>query len=229
MIRLNEVTWYSRLCTIVLFVGIMPALSFYVGTQFQETAESIEAASLVTAESLAAGNSAVSPFSLPIGENKIGSVVIQVFTSSLSPVTEVAPFTYGGVTYRLSQDSSAAIGRRLQYVATSTGQWIDLAGQDSGVGFSSTAGLSIFGYNGSVFVFSNTGSTTQELMRFTDRSLRSEKSLHGKRFSTLLSANGVLYQKIIGNSCTDSPLDCTEYFLLTSAGSARGAVEVTAL
>ncbi len=34
-IRWNEVTWYSKLGAIVLFVGVVPALSFYIGTQYQ--------------------------------------------------------------------------------------------------------------------------------------------------------------------------------------------------
>ncbi len=34
-IRWNEVTWYSRLGAIFLFLGIVPALCFYIGTQYQ--------------------------------------------------------------------------------------------------------------------------------------------------------------------------------------------------
>jgi hypothetical protein len=35
MIKWNEVTWYSRLCAIILFVVIVPAISFFIGMQFQ--------------------------------------------------------------------------------------------------------------------------------------------------------------------------------------------------
>jgi hypothetical protein len=41
MIKWNEVTWYSRILTIVLFIGFMPALSFYVGTQYQQTVDEV--------------------------------------------------------------------------------------------------------------------------------------------------------------------------------------------
>jgi hypothetical protein len=34
-IKWNEVTWYSKLGAIVLFVGVIPALSFYIGMQYQ--------------------------------------------------------------------------------------------------------------------------------------------------------------------------------------------------
>jgi hypothetical protein len=30
----NKVTWYSRLGALILFIGVLPALSFYIGTQF---------------------------------------------------------------------------------------------------------------------------------------------------------------------------------------------------
>ena len=35
MIRWNELTWYSRLAAIVLFLGVLPTLSFYIGTQYE--------------------------------------------------------------------------------------------------------------------------------------------------------------------------------------------------
>jgi hypothetical protein len=34
-IEWNQITWYSRLLTIVFFVGVLPALSFYVGYQLE--------------------------------------------------------------------------------------------------------------------------------------------------------------------------------------------------
>lgn len=34
MIRWNEVTWYSRWGAIILFLGVVPALCFYIGTQY---------------------------------------------------------------------------------------------------------------------------------------------------------------------------------------------------
>ncbi len=38
----NEVTWYSKLGAIVLFIGIVPALSFYIGTQYELTQQTVE-------------------------------------------------------------------------------------------------------------------------------------------------------------------------------------------
>ena len=32
----NEVTWYSRLCAIILFFGVIPVLAFYLGTEFEK-------------------------------------------------------------------------------------------------------------------------------------------------------------------------------------------------
>ncbi len=34
-IKWNEITWYSRLGAIILFLAIIPALSFYIGTQYE--------------------------------------------------------------------------------------------------------------------------------------------------------------------------------------------------
>ena len=34
MIKFNEVTWYSRLGAIIIFIGIIPAVTFYVGLQY---------------------------------------------------------------------------------------------------------------------------------------------------------------------------------------------------
>ena len=36
MIKFNEVTWYSKLAAIIFFLGVFPALTFYIGTQYQE-------------------------------------------------------------------------------------------------------------------------------------------------------------------------------------------------
>jgi len=35
MIKLNTVTWYSRLGAIILFIGIVPVLCFYIGIQYE--------------------------------------------------------------------------------------------------------------------------------------------------------------------------------------------------
>jgi hypothetical protein len=35
MIKWNEVTWYSRLGALILFLAVIPALSFYIGTQYE--------------------------------------------------------------------------------------------------------------------------------------------------------------------------------------------------
>jgi hypothetical protein len=37
-----EVTWYSKLLTIIFCFGIFPALAFYIGTQYQQTKDVIE-------------------------------------------------------------------------------------------------------------------------------------------------------------------------------------------
>jgi hypothetical protein len=39
----NEVTWYSKLGAILICFGVIPALSFYVGSQYQLTMAAIEA------------------------------------------------------------------------------------------------------------------------------------------------------------------------------------------
>jgi len=37
MIKWNEITWYSRMATIVVFVGIMPVVNFFIGVQYERT------------------------------------------------------------------------------------------------------------------------------------------------------------------------------------------------
>ena len=35
MIVFNEVTWYSKLAAVILFIILIPMLTFYIGTQYQ--------------------------------------------------------------------------------------------------------------------------------------------------------------------------------------------------
>jgi hypothetical protein len=35
-LKWNEITWYSKLGAIVLFLAIVPVLSFYIGTVYQQ-------------------------------------------------------------------------------------------------------------------------------------------------------------------------------------------------
>ena len=37
MIKFNEVTWYSKLAAVILFLLVIPTLTFYIGTQYQLT------------------------------------------------------------------------------------------------------------------------------------------------------------------------------------------------
>lgn len=39
MIKWHEYTWYSKLAAIVFFIGILPALTFYIGVQYEKTEE----------------------------------------------------------------------------------------------------------------------------------------------------------------------------------------------
>ncbi|MBI4087055.1 hypothetical protein HY416_03715 [Candidatus Kaiserbacteria bacterium] len=36
MITFNEVTWYSKLATIIFFIGVLPSLTFYLGVRYEE-------------------------------------------------------------------------------------------------------------------------------------------------------------------------------------------------
>ena len=42
-IKWNEVTWYSRLGAIILFIGIVPALCFYIGAEYGEINQIVSA------------------------------------------------------------------------------------------------------------------------------------------------------------------------------------------
>jgi hypothetical protein len=44
MIQWNTVTWYSRILSIIVFVGIMPAVNFYIGVQYEQTQAALQAA-----------------------------------------------------------------------------------------------------------------------------------------------------------------------------------------
>lgn len=39
MIEFNKVTWYSRLGALVLFIGVIPAVAFYLGMQYEAVME----------------------------------------------------------------------------------------------------------------------------------------------------------------------------------------------
>jgi hypothetical protein len=46
-IQFNKVTWYSRLLALILFLGIIPLIAFYIGTQY-ETAEQAASGTVIT-------------------------------------------------------------------------------------------------------------------------------------------------------------------------------------
>lgn len=35
MIKFNEVTWYSKIAAVILFIILIPMLTFYIGMQYQ--------------------------------------------------------------------------------------------------------------------------------------------------------------------------------------------------
>jgi hypothetical protein len=47
-LRWNKVTWYSKLGAIILFVGVVPALCFYIGEQYELTQQNLENPALIT-------------------------------------------------------------------------------------------------------------------------------------------------------------------------------------
>lgn len=44
----NRVTWYSRLAALLVFLLMVPAVSFYVGTQYERTMEALAHADAVS-------------------------------------------------------------------------------------------------------------------------------------------------------------------------------------
>ena len=38
-IQFNEVTWYSKLLAVIVFLVMIPILVFYIGREYQKTAE----------------------------------------------------------------------------------------------------------------------------------------------------------------------------------------------
>ncbi len=48
MIKFNEVTWYSKLGAIVLFILVIPVLTFYIGTQYQAVKDITEQIPVIT-------------------------------------------------------------------------------------------------------------------------------------------------------------------------------------
>jgi hypothetical protein len=48
-IKWNEYTWYSKLGAVILFIGVIPMLAFYVGTQYEKTIEVLSAAHEISA------------------------------------------------------------------------------------------------------------------------------------------------------------------------------------
>ena len=47
-IKWNDVTWYSRLGALIVFIGIIPALAFYIGIQYERTITAFQSGSLST-------------------------------------------------------------------------------------------------------------------------------------------------------------------------------------
>jgi cytoskeletal protein RodZ len=41
-IKWNQYTWYSRAAAIIFFIAVLPVWTFYMGIQYQKTADSLE-------------------------------------------------------------------------------------------------------------------------------------------------------------------------------------------
>ena len=52
MIEWGQVTWYSKLGAIILFVGIVPVLTFYIGMQYQQVTMPIQNVSISTSQKI---------------------------------------------------------------------------------------------------------------------------------------------------------------------------------
>jgi hypothetical protein len=46
MVEWNRVTWYSKLLAVILFIAVIPAWTFYIGTQYEKTALVLEEGNL---------------------------------------------------------------------------------------------------------------------------------------------------------------------------------------
>lgn len=71
-IKWNEVTWYSRLGAIVLFIGIIPALFFYIGTQYELLQQSASSSPMIVTQGTSS-NSGTAPAVPALGENLMGA------------------------------------------------------------------------------------------------------------------------------------------------------------
>ena len=66
MIEWNRVTWYSRLGAMIFLLGVLPAVSFYIGTQYELTATSLAEAQTAVLSSKMAIATSTSPASISI-------------------------------------------------------------------------------------------------------------------------------------------------------------------
>lgn len=91
MIKWNEVTWYSKLGAVILFVAVLPALSFYIGSRVQEEKDKtiiIRLLDRIAAERISARNQYLS---LPPVKERVNSIYVPT-PIKFSPV----PPQYGG-------------------------------------------------------------------------------------------------------------------------------------
>ncbi|HZS42898.1 MAG TPA: IPT/TIG domain-containing protein [Candidatus Paceibacterota bacterium] len=78
MIKWNEYTWYSRLAALIVFILLLPILTFYLGVQYQKTADVL---SLSANAPLPAGNYSNSGGSIPV------TIVTSTTTSTTTVIT----------------------------------------------------------------------------------------------------------------------------------------------
>jgi hypothetical protein len=60
-IKWDEVTWYSKLGATILFIGVVPTLCFYIGTQYELTQGAVVSPSSVVANSFVKKSSSITP------------------------------------------------------------------------------------------------------------------------------------------------------------------------
>lgn len=113
MVKWNEVTWYSKLGAIILFTGIVPALCFYIGTQYELTQQSLykpPAQNKVTEVTLLNSKIPKSPSTVDIGPDQISSINVSDNTFATSPFTYSAPsFNY----FKVSSTTTIRTGNQI--------------------------------------------------------------------------------------------------------------------
>jgi hypothetical protein len=236
MIKWNEVTWYSKWGAIILFLGIVPVLCFYIGIQYQAATISQIipihlSTSLNNVQKPKPSLNKISFSDMKVGAYSFEGPKIEVLYQSENLVRDTVSFDYGGISYQILSNNISPSGKqaptlfahKIQYLDSSSNAWIDLTGQSElGGGFNENVGYKIVAYKNALFIVASArqGFHSDEILGLSGTTLTSYKKISDSNVLGFVTDSKDIYLQIDKGLCSDWPdYSCAQYYKFNGDGT----------